>query len=473
MIKTSSKIKFGTDGWRAIIADDYTLENLTRVAQATAKWVIQQKEDNRSITLGYDCRFGGKLFAETTARVFANEGIKVYLSKNFASTPMVSLSTRQKKATAGIIITASHNPSAYNGFKIKAYYGGPAIPSMISDVEALIEPEYEKDPESLDHYLNEGIIEYLDMEQLYIDHVEKNFDLDAIRNSGLKFAYDAMFGAGQNVIRKILPDTELLHCEFNPSFKGTAPEPIMKNLSEISDLIKNKGNIDSGLATDGDADRIGLLDSKGEFVDSHHLILLLVNYLFNHKKMQGKVVNSFSCTSKITTMCEKFGLDQDITKIGFKYICQIMIESEQPVLLGGEESGGIAVAGHIPERDGIWIGLTIWEYMAKTGKTLDQLIQEVYDLVGSFAVERVDLKINEDLKTTIMKNCREGVYTSFGNFKVQKVENMDGYKFHLTDDSWVMIRPSGTEPVLRTYAEAANSQKAMEILKTTKETILA
>ena len=466
-----SKIKFGTDGWRAIIAKEVTLENVERVAYGTASWLKENKQ--QSITLGNDCRFAGKLFIDGVARVMAECGIKVYMCNNdFVSTPMISLATVKLQASAGIIITASHNPPEYNGFKIKAHYGGPATPDQISRVEELIPDAMPIQTKDLAYYVEQKLVEYIDMEQMYIDHVEASFDMDAIRNSGLNFAYDAMYGAGQSVMRKLVPEATFLHCEYNPGFDGQAPEPIHKNLLELSEVIKISGNIDSALATDGDADRIGLYDSKGNFVDSHHIILLLIHYLVKYKKLDGQVITTFSCTKKIDDLCKAYGLSHSITKIGFKYICELMVENKQAFLAGGEESGGIAITGHIPERDGIWIGLTVWEFMAKTGKTLSELIQEVYDVVGSFAVERYDLHINDDLKKSIIAKCKNNEYSDFGSYKVVRVEDMDGYKFHFEQGSWVMIRPSGTEPVLRTYAEASNSEESFKILEATKKVLL-
>lgn len=467
-----TKIKFGTDGWRAIIAKEFTVENVERVAYGTALW-LKANNKNPNVTLGNDCRFAGKLFVDAVARVFAAEGIKVHLSaNNFVSTPMISLATVKLQANAGIIITASHNPPEYNGYKIKASYGGPATPDEIAAVENFIPEKLPIQTLSLKEYESQGLISYVDMETMYIEHVEASFDMEAIRNSGLNLAYDAMYGAGQDVMRKILPEATFLHCEHNPGFDGQAPEPIHKNLLELSEMIKISENIDSALATDGDADRIGLYDNEGNFVDSHHIILLLIHYLVKYKNLNGQVITTFSCTRKIDELCKAYGLKQQITKIGFKYICEIMVKDETPFLAGGEESGGIAITGHIPERDGIWIGLTIWEFMAKTGKSLRELIEEVYEVVGSFAVERYDLHIDEELKQSIIKNCKEGKYTSFGTYKVTKVEDMDGFKFHLDNGGWVMIRPSGTEPVLRTYSEAANSAEAFAVLDATKETLV-
>lgn len=467
-----TKIKFGTDGWRAIIAKEFTVENVERVAYGTAKW-LKENNSTPSVTLGNDCRFAGKLFIDAVARVLAAEGIKVHLcTNNFVSTPMISLATVKLKANAGIIITASHNPPEYNGYKIKASYGGPATPDEITAVENFIPEKLPIQTLSLKEYEAQGLISYVDMEAMYIEHVEASFDMDAIRNSGLNFAYDAMYGAGQEVMRKILPEATFLHCEHNPGFDGQAPEPIHKNLLELSEMIKISENIDSALATDGDADRIGLYDDEGNFVDSHHIILLLIHYLVKYKKQSGQVITTFSCTRKIDELCKAYGLPQQVTKIGFKYICELMVKNEIPFLAGGEESGGIAITGHIPERDGIWIGLTVWEFMAKTGKSLRELIQEVYEVVGSFAVERYDLHLEESLKQDIIKKCKEGAYTNFGKYKVTKVEDMDGFKFHLDNGGWVMIRPSGTEPVLRTYSEASSSEESFAILDATKATLL-
>ena len=467
-----TKIKFGTDGWRAIIAKDFTAENVARVAEATANWLLI-KSPKPKIVVGHDCRFAGELFAETVAKVLTNSGIKVYLSKGFVSTPMISMGTVEKKADLGIIITASHNPPEYNGFKLKGSYGGPLIPEKVQEIEDIIP---EKNPVNLDavfieDLVKKGSIEYVDLETMYCDKVEANFDLDAIRNSGLEFAYDAMFGAGQNVMRRLFPEITFLHCENNPSFEGQAPEPIHKNLTEFSEMIKMSGNIDCGLVTDGDADRIGLYDNEGNFVDSHHIILLLIHYLYKYKGMRGKVCTAFSTTNKIKNMCEHYGLELEVVKIGFKWICGIMIKED--VLLGGEESGGIAIKGHIPERDGVWMGLVIWEFMAKTKKSLKELIQEVYDITGTFWFERSDLRLKEDVKNRIVKACNENKYTQFGKFKVQRIEDLDGWKYFFSDSEWMMIRASGTEPVLRTYAEAANKEDAFAILKATEETLLA
>ena len=463
-----SKIKFGTDGWRAIIAKEYTVTNLERVAIATAEWVIKNNNGTPRIVIGHDCRFGGEMFLQAAAAIFADKGIEVIAAKGFVSTPMVSLATKEFDAQIGVVITASHNPPSYNGFKLKAHFGGPASPAVIEEVEDLIPAAT---PSKLDQYealVEAGKIEYKDLEGIYCDMIEKSFDMDAIRT--LKFGYDAMYGAGQNVVKRLFPDAFKLHCDHNPSFRGQAPEPIHKNLLEFSQALKNNSELQVGFANDGDADRIGMYDGDGEFVDSHHIILLLIHYLCNYKKLSGKIVVAFSVTEKIVKLCKHYGLDLEVTKIGFKYIAEKM--TVEDVLVGGEESGGIAVGTFIPERDGIFIALTIMEFMAKTGKSINDLIQEVYNIIGSFSYSRDDLHITEELKQSIIQNCKDGKYQVFGDYPVKHVKTIDGFKFFISDDEWIMIRPSGTEPVLRVYCEAENATKVRTILDQVAETIL-
>src|SRR6202012_4497820 len=398
-----------------------TVENVKRVAYATALWLKQEFKDPSAV-VGCDPRFAGPMFADVTTCVLASQGVKVFRAENaFVSTPMISLGTVRKHASAGIIITASHNPPSYNGYKIKAFYGGPATPDDIEQVESIIPDSVDLNLKSVADYHKDGIIEFIDLEDMYVEHAEASFDIPAIRDSGLNWAYDAMYGAGQNVMRRLFPDITFLHCDANPGFDGQAPEPIQRNLKEFEDIIKlSEGEIASGLVTDGDADRIGLYDQDGNFVDSHHILLLLIHYMYKVKGQKGDVYSTFSCTSKIQKLCDAYGLNNTVTKIGFKYICDLIVNSGKPFLVGGEESGGIAVDGHIPERDGIWIGLMIWEFMAKTGRSLSDLVQEIYDIVGKFAVERYDLKVTEELKQSIISKCKSGGYTGFGDLKVER-----------------------------------------------------
>lgn len=465
----ATPIKFGTDGWRAIIADDYTVENVRRVAEGTALWM--KNNGMTQVVIGHDCRFGGKLFAETTTRVMGAFGIKVKLAPDFVSTPMVSLGVVKTSSDLGVVITASHNPHTYNGFKLKSSLGGPALPKDIEAVEVLVPdtPSVSSYP-TIAEMLENGSLAYVDLEKMYLDHVYANFDLAKIKSSGFKIAYDAMFGAGQRAMMTILPDAVALHCDNNPGFHGQAPEPIHRNLLELSRTIVAE-KCDLGIANDGDADRIGMYDAEGNFVDSHHILLLLLMYQAKFKGQKGKVVITFSVTEKMKHLAEKYGLECEVTKIGFKYIAEIMAKDD--VIVGGEESGGLAVKGHIPERDGIWIGLMILEFMATTGKSLKELIQMVYDEVGSFAFDRDDLHLTNEKKEEIIANCKSGAYTAFGDYKIVGTETIDGFKFLLSDNEWIMMRASGTEPVLRVYAQAPTLAQARVILDATQATILA
>tara|TARA_B100001057_G_scaffold300498_1_gene300655 strand:+ start:1 stop:1146 length:1146 start_codon:yes stop_codon:yes gene_type:complete len=381
---------------------------------------------------------------------------------------MISLATKQLNASIGVVITASHNPPSYNGYKLKASFGGPLLQKEISEIENLIDDKFYDDLSDISLENNDKY-KIVDIEKLYYDEVVKNFDIDLINDSNLKLAYDAMYGSGMFVAKRILSNAKFLHCDWNPSFGNIAPEPIHRNLSEFSQfIVENK--IDCGLATDGDADRIGLYNSKGEFIDAHHIILLVIHYLVKYKKMSGKVVTAFSCSVKVKKLCEFYNLEHETVKIGFKHIAGKMVTED--VLLGGEESGGIAIKGHVPERDGIWIGLLLFEYMASSGKSLDDLINEVYDIVGSFSFERIDLHLDNKKKEDVIEKCQNDQFKSFGEFNVKKIEKTDGYKFFFNDDTWLMIRPSGTEPVLRTYSEAPSRDIALKILESAQSEIL-
>lgn len=462
------KIKFGTDGWRAIIAEDYTVANVARVAYATAQWI--KASGNKTLVLGYDCRFGGVLFTKKVIDVMCAEGIKVYYDKNFVTTPMISLAANRLNCFAGVIITASHNPPTYNGYKLKSGFGGPSTEADIKMVESLIPDTFEAPEVDFDEMVAKGLLEFVNLEDMYFDHVKAHFDLDKINNSSINLVYDAMYGSGQNVFKRIMPKAKHLHCEHNPGFYGQAPEPIDKNLQELSKALSENDNYHLGLANDGDADRIGLYDSSGKFIDAHHIILILIHILHKYQNMTGKVVVAFSASPKIKKMCKAYGLDVEITKIGFKNIAPFMISED--VLVGGEESGGIAVKGHIPERDGIWDGLVIMEHLVKYNTTIEKLIQEVYDVVGAFAYNRSDLHITNELKEAIIANCEAGNYKAFGDYQIEEVETIDGFKFHLGNERVIMIRASGTEPVLRVYGEAENIDEVNKMLEVVKNTIL-
>lgn len=463
-------IKFGTDGWRAIIALDFTVYNVGRVSQGLAAWLLRDHA-RPSVVIGHDCRFGGQLFAETAAKVLCANGVKVLLARGFISTPMISLGVLKLGAQQGVVITASHNPPSYNGYKLKGAHGGPSSPKDIAAVEAMIPAEVSIPAEPIAYWQEQGLLEFIDLEHLYIDYLKEKFDFEALSKSPFKLAYDAMYGAGQNVIRRLLPGSVLIHCDDNPGFDGQAPEPLDKNLKELANTVATTPEIKIGLATDGDADRIGLYDENGHFVDAHNIILLLIHYLHKYKGMTGKVVIAFSVTDRVKKLCEYYGLPIEVTAIGFKYISEIMVHED--VLVGGEESGGIAVKGHIPERDGIYDGLVLYEFMTQSGKTLSELCEEVYAIVGHFHYDRNDLHIDNNQKNAIISRAAEGGYTKFGKYGFNRTESTDGIKYHLDNGGWIMLRASGTEPVLRVYAEGNSKEETADILENVKATILS
>lgn len=459
----AQRIKFGTDGWRAVIGDDFTFANLEKVALATAGYFGRHKKRKNGLVIGYDARFMSREFAEKSADVIANAGIKVHLANSIVSTPMVSLLTKLGNAAGGIVITASHNPPKYNGFKIKGEFGGPAHPEMIAQVEkelARVMKRKKLPParHSFRQLVDRGRITHVGMKQRYIDDLATKMDLELVRRAGIRIMFDAMYGAGQGVLDTVLPVTQI-HETYNPSFGGTNPEPLAQNLTELMHRVKVEG-CDIGIATDGDADRIGAVDERGNFVDSHRIFSLLLKYFVKQKGWTGEVVKSFSVSEMVDKQCVKYGLTMHETPIGFKHICRLM--TERDVLIGGEESGGLGVKGHLPERDGIFLGLLLCEMMASRGKSLGALVQELVDEFGPHEFKRVDLHVTEREKTAIMKKYQRGV-KKIGGYSVKGRKDTDGFKFFV-DGGWVLVRASGTEPLIRFYAEADGADKVDALL---------
>ncbi|MAZ37584.1 MAG: phosphoglucosamine mutase [Crocinitomicaceae bacterium] len=459
------KIKFGTDGWRAIIAKEFTNYNVARITYGVAAW-LKQNNVGHKVVIGFDCRFAGKQFMDVVSKVLLHEGIDAIIYNQPITTPAISLAAKELNCGLGVIITASHNPATYNGYKLKGAFGGPLLAKSIEEIEELIPDEISYD---FEEFSNESAQE-VDLKKLYLDNIHAAFDIEAIRNSGLNISYDAMYGSGQFIVRELFPDADLYRCEWNPTFYGINPEPILKNLGAYQKHVKETPSIDFGLVNDGDADRIGLFDGEGNYIDSHNIILLLLHYLHNYKGWSGKVATGFSSTVKITQFCKMHDLELEVVPIGFKHICGLMVNED--ILLGGEESGGIAVKGHIPERDGIWNGLVLLQAMMETKKSLPELLNEVTKLVGEFSFQRIDLKLTEAKKHEVVRNCKVDKYTSFGDWKVERIENLDGWKYYFNEDEWLMIRPSGTEPVLRTYAEGKTKERAIAILESCHKEIL-
>ena len=453
-----SDIRFGTDGWRAVIGDTYTQDNLTRVTRATAKWLGRQS-DAPSVVIGHDTRFRGAAFAEHVARVFATEGVRVRLADSYATTPAVSWATLDGGHTAGIVITASHNPPEYNGYKVKASFGGPALPESIAEIEAEL-PGVDAEGALLSRADAEaqGLIEAFDLRAAYVELLRSRLDIEAIKEAGARVAYDAMYGAGQGIVAELLgaPRVVELHHDLNPGMHGNAPEPIERNLPDLLRTVVDE-HCAMGMATDGDADRIGLVDEGGQFVDSHKTLALLVKYLHKEKGLSGKVVKTFSTTDMLDRIGEAYGLDVETTPIGFKYIAPKFVDSQ--VLVGGEESGGIAVDGHLPERDGLFIGLTILEMIVKRERTLSGLVRELHEEFGAHHQARSDLHTTPERKEAVLAELEADGLSEIDGRAVVSTETLDGFKFRV-DGGWLMFRPSGTEPVLRIYSEAQTAAEA-------------
>jgi phosphomannomutase len=457
-------ITFGTDGWRALIADDYTFSNVRKVALAFARFYKKHPRIANGVLVGGDARFGSQDFAAAAAQVIASQGIKVWLAEAVVSTPMLSLGIIKKHAAAGVMITASHNPPAWNGFKIKADFGGSALVEDIKKVEALVSDIVEKNVEAklkpMDELRAAGLIVSTDLIKPYIADIKKKINLKAIEQSGMKIAYDVMYGASFGVMGHLLPSVTCLHDEHNPGFKGVPPEPLAKNLKEFI-LLVTSGGFDIGLVTDGDADRCGCVDEHGNYISTQLLIPILLKYLVEHKKLKGSVVKTVSVTDIIPKMCEKYGLTLHERPVGFKYVTELMISEN--VLIGGEESGGVGTSLHIPERDGMYNNFLLCEYLAKRKMTLGQAVQEIYDEYGRVYYDRVDFHTTEKNKKNILSACAKGL-SKLGGLAVTSTETMDGYKFRV-DGGWLLIRASGTEPILRFYAEADSEKKMKTLLK--------
>jgi phosphomannomutase len=459
-------IEFGTDGWRAVIADDYTFENLERVARATADWLHDDYGGSPTVVVGHDTRFLGRSFAERAAQVLSDAGVHVTFADTIVSTPAVSWATTAMDADAGIVITASHNPPEYSGYKLKAHFGGPAPPEMIAAVEDAVGPAAAL-PEALspfDSLTSEGRVSLNDVRSGYLNALHEALDIEAIADSTLTIAHDAMYGAGQGFVTELLGEDTVvpLRHEHNPHFHGVAPEPIEDRLQELSRTVATS-DCAAGLANDGDADRIGMVDENGDFVSSHRILALLVKYLHEERGLTGNVVKTFSTTHMLDKMGERYGLTVETTPIGFKHIAKKMAAGN--VLVGGEESGGIAAKGHIPERDGIYIGLLIVEMMVERDMSLSALVDELLEDFGPHYNYRDDIHIREDQKERVLDRLDAGGgLDEINGHPVGEVQTLDGFK-HVTDNGWLLIRPSGTEPVLRVYSEAESPEAAEALVK--------
>ena len=456
------KIKFGTDGWRAIIAKDFTFDNVAKVAQAHADHL--KEKNGKKVVIGYDPRFHSENFAETVAEVFSSNGFEVLLSDGICTTPALSLAAKDFGADEGVMITASHNGYEYNGYKIKGGYGGPGTPEIISNVENKIgknEPKFGKKE-----------WEKVDFNKHYINKLKGYLTPEVFSQKIEKVVHDPMHGATMGLLKNILEGSlydvlEINH--YRDAFFGWVhPEPIDKNLSLLKGKVVASESI-AGIANDGDGDRVGIVDEAGEFVSTQLGYVLLLLHTIRNKKIPGAVVKTVSTSYLVDRICEKEGRKLYKTPVGFKYVADIMIKEQ--VAFGGEESGGYGFGFHIPERDGLLSGLMILEMIELSGKSLTQIIQDVFKEFGPAYYKRIDLEVEGDQGKNLVAKLREKPLSEFAERKVKEVDLTDGIKLIFEDDSWILFRASGTEPVLRIYAEAPSIEEVEKLLEAGKKLI--
>lgn len=476
-------IKFGTDGWRAVISEEFTFDNVRKVAQAIAEQMLadlkptkKSGKQERTAVVGYDTRFLSDRYATAVSEVLAANGIKVWLAQRDAATPMISYAILDKKAQAGVMITASHNPPRYNGIKLKSRHGGSASPADVKDVETRLTQNDEKGnyPQSvaLKDALETGTVRYFDPLPAYQEHLYTLVNFEKIRKAKLSVAVDPMYGAGRFYLADLLREAgcrvKEVRGEMNPGFDGSHPEPIEQNLRPLFAEMAT-GQYQLGLATDGDADRIGAVDpgnhfTEPEFIDPHRIMTIILEYLVHYRGMRGSVVKTVSTTQMLNRLAERYGLTIHETPVGFNHICDLMMEEK--VLIGGEESGGISILGHIPEGDGILMGLLLAEVVATHHKTLAQLLQDLMSApdVGPFCYARRDQPVTTFDKAKLVSSLMGQIPESLAGSPVAKVIDRDGVKYIMADESWLLIRPSGTEPVLRIYAESRTDAQVQTLL---------
>jgi len=461
------EIKFGTDGWRGIIADDFTFDNVRRVAGAIASYVLKYEDAAHGVFIGYDTRFASQRAAQVAADVIAAAGVPVKLADDYTPTPAVSYAVKTNGAAGGVMITSSHNPWNWNGVKFKGKFGGSATPGIMKKVEDELRagamPRGAK-----------AAIENADLKTAYIAAVCSFADLNLIGKAKFKVAIDSMYGSGRGILAGIFRECGVQHItirqELNPLFPGINPEPIEPHVALLQQTVVNE-KCDAGLATDGDADRIGAVAEDGSFVDSHKIFCVLLRWLLERKKWSGDVVRAFNTTRMLDRIAAKHGRKLYETQIGFKYIADLMMEHD--ILIGGEESGGIGYSRFLPERDGILNCLLLTNAMAEEGKPLGQLVADLQRDFGPHYYGRRDLHIPEEIKQNAIQRARSENTKSLGRYRVLKKESLDGIKFFLDAptngmgaEAWILFRASGTEPLLRAYAEAASPELVREILTT-------
>jgi phosphomannomutase len=480
-------IHFGTDGWRAVISDSFTFDNLRIVAQAIADAVASEhwdrsiNTDQKKIVIGYDTRFLSDRFAGEVARVLAANGFSVLLAQSDSPTPAISYAVKNHQAIAGVMITASHNAPRYNGVKLKGAFGGSALSEQCRRVEVYINDNEEqaRGPNLMDFKKARemGLIQRFNPLTAYFEHLRTLINTDVIADNPQRFVVDAMYGSGRGVIKSFLQGTGCeiyeIRGEMNPGFGGVHPEPIAKNLGALSSAVSSGvGNF--GVVTDGDADRIGAMDERGTFVDPHKIMALSLKYLVEKRGWTGSVVRTVSTTRMIDRLAKRYGLTLHETPVGFNHIADYMMKED--VLIGGEESGGISFKGHIPEGDGPIMGLLLVEMIAASKKSLFEMVNDLLDDVGPALYERVDLRLSRPVAKAEMTDfLTQKAPVEIGDQKLVEISQKDGVKYIMADDSWLLIRPSGTEPVLRVYVEGRTPEMVKALMnygKTVAESVV-
>jgi phosphomannomutase len=460
-------IKFGTDGWRAIIAEDFTFTNLDRVTQATADYWSSKPAPGteKKVIIGYDRRFLSDQFGRRVAEVFAGNGFQVVLTSEPTPTPAVSFGVKDQKAVGGVMITASHNPPIFNGFKLKSWFGGPTDPAACKEVESFIDRNPVR-AQDLDAAVKEGRAVVKNIRPAHYAAMKKLVDFKLIAKSKLRFAHEALFGVGAGCFNELLAGTTCRVTTLNGAhdvlFGGINPEPIAKNYARSSTYLKKHPH-DICLVTDGDADRVGGMDGRGNPLSTHQLICLLLHHLVENRKGRGRVVKALTTTSMVDKMCAAYGLEMVETGVGFKYICAEMLKGG--VLLGAEESGGIGFPGHVPERDGILAGLMLLEMLATEKVSVNKLVAKLEKQYGPHRYGRIDTHFPLEKRAALMEFCAKNPPAKLLRSPLKKVETYDGVKFTAEDSSWLMLRGSGTEPILRIYAESSSDANVQKLLK--------
>ncbi len=458
-------IKFGTDGWRAIIADTFTFENVRYAAQATAEYFKTVQGLERAVFIGFDVRFQSQNFARAAAEVLAGNGFHVVMLDRPYPTPYVSFEVRRRKFVGGVMITASHNPPAFNGFKVKAHFGGSATPSITAKIEENLQALFLGGKPNLPEFKNAAPILVTGPESYYSQHLKSLVDWDKISKSKLKIVVDSMHGCGGHIIEELLRDTsctvQTIRGNPDPLFGGINPEPMMPQLEPLGQAVV-KSRADVGLATDGDADRLGIVDETGRYLNTLQTLSLLLLHAFRNRGWCGAVARTFSQSLLIPRIASKFGLQLYECPIGFKNIGELMLEIE--ILIGGEESGGIGLSRHLPERDGIFINLLFLDLLAATGKSCTELVREMWDEFGEFHYDRRDLHIPIEAGQAVVETLKTSPPRNFAGRHVEQVGQLDGAKVFLEKDSWILFRQSGTEPLLRVYCEAPTESAVDEIM---------